>query len=337
MKTVVKSIILLIVLVLAACGSEEVTDQNESTNSNSSETLETVLVGGRTGGAWSIFTEGIAESIRRDNDGSIITVEPGGIVENPVSVATNTIPYGLSYAMTAFAAYSGAEPYDQAYQDLRAISVVIPANYYQFIVRAETEYNSVKEIIENEYPIRLSVDQKGSAGEIITRNILKQYGVSYEDIISWGGTVDHLGGTKTFELMADKRIDAAGDALSVPSSDILEASTSIDLKLLSLEEDIAVSVAEDLGMLTGTIESGSYDFQYEEVTTVNTPVILIVNKDVSDEEVYKITESIYNNFDYLSTVHEEFKNLTAENMADVGSVPLHSGAEAFYKDKGLLE
>lgn len=180
------------------------------------------------------------------------------------------------------------------------------------------------------------MDQQGSAGEIITRNILKEYNVTYEDIISWGGSVDHLSDSKTFELMADKRIDATGDAVSVPSSGMIEASTTIDLKMLSFDKEVMQAVSDNLGMATGTIQAGSYDFLEDDIDTLYTPAILIVHKDVPEEEVYQITKAIYNNFDYLGTVHEEFKNLTADNMMEVGQVPLHPGAEKFFKEAGML-
>ncbi|MFD1040132.1 TAXI family TRAP transporter solute-binding subunit [Virgibacillus byunsanensis] len=333
------NIVLLVVcmlglMVLGACGAQ---DEGESSKANETSRMDTTIIGGRTGGAWSVFTEGIAESIRREYEDAIITVEPGGIVENSPTVDVGNISYGLSYAMTAFAAYSGTEPYDQPYESIRAVSVVIPANYYQFIMREDSGYNSLDDIVENQVPLRLAVDQKGSAGEIITRNILQQYGVTYEDIISWGGSVDHLGDSKAFELMKDKRIDATGDAVSVPSSNIIEASTTMDLTLLDLKQETIQAVSEELGMVSGTIPSGSYDFLGRDIDTVNTPAILLVHKDVSEAEVYQVTQAIYKNLDYLGTVHEEFSHLTDENIMDVGSVPLHPGAAKFFKEQGLTD
>ncbi|MFZ0446957.1 MAG: TAXI family TRAP transporter solute-binding subunit [Bacillus sp. (in: firmicutes)] len=322
--------IIMIMLLLAGC-----TNEVGATSEGSTSPIKTTIIGGRTGGAWSVFTEGIAESIRRENKGSLITVEPGGIVENPASVGMNKVPYGLSYAMTAYAAYTGAEPYKEAYQDLRAISVIIPANHYQLIAKSDVEFDSLKEVVENQSPIRLAVDQKGSAGEIITRKILQEYGVTYKDIESWGGSVDHLSGSQTFELMADHRIDASGDAVSVPSSDILEAAATMDVKLLSLDQDVTHAAAENLGMETGTILAGSYDFLKNDINTVYTPSILIVHSDVSEEEVYRVTKAIYENFEYLTTVHKEFQNLSAHNFTKVGKVPLHPGAEKFFKEQGL--
>lgn len=325
-RGIATSLLGLVLLVFAtACSSEE------------SETLNTTIVGGRVGGSWSIFTEGIAESIRREQDGALVTVEPGGIVENPLTVATNRVSYGVSYAMTAYAAYSGIEPYREPYEAIRAVSVIIPANFYQFITRDDVDFTSLEEIAEKQIPLRLAVDEKGSAGEIITRNIFKEYGITYDDIISWGGSVDYLGDSQTFELMADKRIDATGDAITVPSGSVIEATATNDLKLLGFNHEIIRSVSESLGMQAGTIEAGSYDFLDKDIQSLYTPAILITNKDVPEEEVYFITKAIYENLEYLSTVHKQFEELTLKGMVDVGKVPLHPGAERFFKEKGLME
>ncbi|AOV07741.1 hypothetical protein BI350_09490 [Sporosarcina ureilytica] len=325
------------VLFIVACSNKKAVHNEESEKEDASDALQTTIIGGRTGGAWSVFTEGVAESIRRENKGAVVTVEPGGIVENPPAVGTNLVPYGITYSMTAYAAYTGTEPYPKAYEDIRAISVIVPGNYYQFVVRSDAPYNSIDEIVENKIPIRLSVNQQGSAGEIITKNILHEYGITYENIVDWGGAIENLSDVKTYELMADKRIDANGNAVSIPSSGIIEASTTTDLKMLSFNKEVLQAVSNDLGMEIGTIKAGSYDFLQDDIDTLFTPAILIVHKDVPDEEVYQITKAIYNNFEFLGTVHEEFKNLTADNMMEVGQVPLHPGAEKFFKKAGMLD
>lgn len=333
MKNVWKvSIILLGFLLLVACGSETSSKKPNEQNTQ----LTTTIKGGRTGGAWAVFTEGIAESIRREHGGSFITVEPGSIIENPLMVGTGRVPYGLSYSMTAYAAYKGLEPYNQAFRDIRAVSVVVPANYYQLFTREELGVTSVEDLLENG-PLHISVNQQGSAGEVITREILRFYRVTYEDIISDGGSVDFLSGSMAFELMADGRLDAAGNAESAPSSNIIEAATTTNLNMISFDEEMIQTIAENLGMEPNIIPAGTYDFLTEDVQTVSTPAILMVHKDVSDEEVYAVTKSIYNNLDFLDTVHEEFKALTKRNMSNVGALPLHPGAEKFFKEKGLLK
>lgn len=335
MKTIWKTLFVLLISLLftAACGgqTEDGTDGEDNTN------ITTTIVGGRVGGAWSVFTEGIAESIRREVEDSYITVEPGSIIENPIMVASGKVPYGISYSMTAFAAFIGNEPYHKAFEDIRALCVVIPANYYQFLVTADSPVESIDELIENKIGIRLAVDQQGSIGELITREIFASNGVTFDDLENWGGSVNYLSGSKTFEMMSDGRIDATGDAESAPSSNILEASTTLDLKLLSLDQKTIEALEYELGVKANKIPAGTYEFQQEDIDTVSTPAILIVHKDVPDEEVYTVAKSIYNNLEYLHTVHEEFKNLSPENMVNVGEIPLHPGAKQFFKEVGLLD
>jgi hypothetical protein len=316
------------VLLLAACSTHE----DETLEDEDSEQITTTIKGGRTGGAWAVFTEGVAESVRRENPGSYVTVEPGSIVENPPMVGSGKVPYGLSYSMTAYAAYQGDAPYPDRFEDIRAVSVVIPANYFQFVVRNGFPYESLAEAVESRAPIRLAVNQKGSDAERITREILAFYGVTYEDIISWGGSVDYVSASKAYEMMADERIDAFGNAESAPSSNILEASATTDLKMYSFDDEMVRVVSEKLGMEANTVNAGSYSFLHEEVETLSTPAILIAHKDVPDEEVYAVTKSIYHHLDYLRTVHKEFNELTHENMMQVGELPLHPGAEKFFKD-----
>lgn len=324
------SIIFMGFFMLVACGAE-------ATEDHGNEQISTTIAGGRVGGAWSVFSEGIAESIRREHEDAYVTVEPGSIIENPVIVSQGNVPYGLSYAMTASSAFQGEDPYDEAYGNIRAVSVVIPANYYQLLTPNDASFDSIEKIIENEAAVRLAVDQQGSIGELITREIFASYGLTYDDLISWGGSVDYLAGSKAFEMMADGRIDITGDAESAPSSNILEAATTIDLNMLSLDEATIQALEGEFGVERNTIPKDTYDFLDRDIKTVSTPAILIVNKDVPEKEVYEVTKSIYNNLEYLHTVHGEFQNLTKETMANVGDVPLHPGAEKFFKEKGILE
>src|SRR5690625_5617738 len=100
--------------------------------------------------------------------------------------------------MTASSAFQGEDPYDEAYGNMRAVSVVIPANYYQLLTPNDASFDSIEEIIEDEAAVRLAGDQQGSIGEFITRDIFASYGLAYDDLSTWGGSVDYLAGSKAF-------------------------------------------------------------------------------------------------------------------------------------------
>lgn len=333
--TVIGVSMLTLALLATGCGSQA--GGSQSSKGTEEKPMNLTILGGRAGGVWSVFTEGVAESIRKSNKGSIVTVEPGSTTGNPGLVNQGKVPFGMAYSLTAYEAYKGLEPYDSANPNLRSVAVIIPKNLYQFTVSEKTGLTSIQEIKDKKFPLKISVDDKGSMADIITRAVFKAHGFTYQDIESWGGKVFNLDGGKSYEMMADGRMDAAPDALPAPSGDILEASATQKLNILKLSDEAIAKVSEELKMGKGTVQKGTYKFLDYDVPTVNTPVILLVNKDVPDDEVYRVAKSIYSNFEYLYTVHESLKDLNKDNIADVGGVPLHPGAEKFLKEIGALK
>jgi len=66
---------------------------------------------------------------------------------------------------------------------------------------------------------------------------------------------------------------------------------------------------------------------------------VIANKDVSEDEVYKFTKCVYDNFEKLSGVVINLEQIGGkENLVyNPAKIPLHPGAEKFYKELDLLK
>src|SRR5699024_2208850 len=96
-------------------------------------------------------------------------------------------------------------------------------------------FDSVEEIINDRVSLRYSPGEKDALGDVISNAVFKANDVDYKEIEDdFGGEINFLSGSKTFELMADKRIEGLGKMVPVPSGDIMEASATIDLKLVSI-------------------------------------------------------------------------------------------------------
>lgn len=68
---------LLIVGVATGCSKPGGGDGGDNGNGNKTESLNLTLVGGATGGIWYSMAEAIAETIRRESPGSVVSVVPG--------------------------------------------------------------------------------------------------------------------------------------------------------------------------------------------------------------------------------------------------------------------
>ena len=63
--------------------------------------------------------------------------------------------------------------------------------------------------------------------------------------------------------------------------------------------------------------------------------MLCTSSDLSEELVYQMTKSIFDNTDYLAKAHAAGKAVSAENALKGMTIPLHRGAAKYFKEKGL--
>ena len=89
------------------------------------------------------------------------------------------------------------------------------------------------------------------------------------------------------------------------------------------------------------IPSGVYEGVDYDVKTPAVSALLVVSSDLSEDLVYGITKALWNSNTrkLLDNGHAKGKQITQETALDGISalgVPLHPGAEKFYREAGLL-
>jgi len=87
---------------------------------------------------------------------------------------------------------------------------------------------------------------------------------------------------------------------------------------------------------SGVIPPNTYDGQTEAVPTATITNILVTRSGVSDELAYQMTKLMFDNLDRLVTAHAAAKAISLDKAPKNLPLPLHPGAERFYKEKGLL-
>lgn len=313
--------------------------QSEQTEKSDVQPLDGNLTvhGGSVGGVWSLFTEGISEAVRKEFPGTLISAVPGTVAGNPVLVDQKETDFAIAESLTARFAYEGKEPFDKKYEHIRAVAAIMPENVFQLVAPVDAPFDSIEDIVQEQLPLRYSAGERNALGDIVSAAIFNSYDMTYKDIKGNGGQVHFLSGNKTFELMRDGRVDALGKLAPIPAGDMMEASTTIDLKFISLGEQAINTLIDTFGVTRYTIPENSYDFQNEPYETINSPTILITHAEQDEETVYHMTQAIYNQLDYLYDVHKGFQKVNDETIIEVGGVPLHPGAEKFFKEKGLLQ
>ena len=299
-------------------------------------TTKVTLVGGSIGGGWSAISEGLATCFRRALPGAAITNEPGSDGANAALVSSERVELGIVHAPMARLARAGLAPYSRPLQNLQGISLVYRDSAFHLLVDGSLPFSSLDEIKRARYPLRLSASYRGSFMEIATKATLAAHEISYEDLESWGGRVYFGALRPSLELLKEGRLDALGVSVQFPEANMREASLHRDLRLLPLSAETIAYVNERLDTEASHIPAGTYPFLQNDVPTFSGTAILIAHSGVEETLAYRLTEALLTNLDYLHRVHRALAGLEPSDFPQVGRLPLHPGAERFYREAGIL-
>lgn len=140
--------------------------------------------------------------------------------------------------------------------------------------------------------------------------------------------------------MKQGTIDVFFNVAGVPTPKIEEIATMVDVNLVSIPDDALAKLKEaGLGDLyiRYVIPAGSYDFQKEDVQTVTVMALLVADKDVPEDVVYEFMKTMFGHLDEIRAVHKRAEDISLEKATEGLPIPLHPGAEKFYKEKGVLK
>ncbi len=288
------------------------------------------LATGGTAGTYYPIGSGIASIVMKHVPELEITAEStGASVANLKMLRDKRVDMIMGASNTSWGAYEGHPPFEgEPVKNIRGIACLYP-EIFQFIV---LERSGMKNIYDLKGK-KVAVGAPGSGTERTAKMVLEAHGLSYEDIdeqfLNFGEAVTAL---------KDRLIDCAIIGSGIPTSAVVDASTTLDVDLLALDFPVMKEFMTDRPYLTLiTIPGGTYRGVDEDVTAVASPAILSAEKDLSEDTVYNITKAIFEHLDELAAIHAQGKMIKLETALSAMSIPLHPGAEKYYKEVGVLK
>ena len=176
------------------------------------------------------------------------------------------------------------------------------------------------------------VGDVGSGTEVNAKQVLAAHGITFDDI-----TVVHGSFQVGVDGIKDGKIDASFTVAGAPTTAITELATANEFSLISLSDDALAKIATDYPFLVqDNLPANTYNGIDEETKCVAVQAALVASKDVSEDVVYELLKAMFDNADSLKAAHAKFEYLDAAYAAK-GTVPLHPGAEKYYKEIGIIE
>lgn len=303
-------------------------------------------VAGGVGGGWYVQAGGIARMIAEKEPNLILKVVPGGGVVNPVRVSKHKDDLGWGITFVDKMAFKGLAPvYKTANPDVRSLGGIFGI-YHIHVLGAKdkgiTDMAQLAEMVKAGKKIKVAAPMKGTSDLPLIENILAFYGISLKDIEAAGGKVFNAVYADMVNLYKDKHVDFVFTHLGLPGAAITEMTVSRDSSLIALSDECVDHVASELGTLsrdTGRsfIPKGTYKGQDADAPTVVSAGELLINKDVADNIAYTIIKIICENTEELYTINPANKNFKPETGWKNVALPLHPGAERYYKEAGHMK
>ena len=297
------------------------------------------IAAGSLGGSWYATVEAMAECVRKTYPGSIVTVVPGDSAGNLKRVQRGLIELGIATSVETIMAIKGEQPFAEKHTDVRAIAVGWFLTSFQLTVLEKLPFSSLEELKKKKFPLRISVNTRGSGMELITKTGLEAAGITYKDIESWEGKILFLAGNPALALLDDGHLDGETGAAGPPDPVKLRASTTHKLRLLPLTEE---QIKRAIELLPGTFRymmpKGVYNFLAQDTPTFSATSVLYAHQNLPESAAYQIARSIAENVDYLQKVNVNLRNLKREELAETSlGIPFHPGVIKYYKEKGLMK
>ena len=244
---------------------------------------------------------------------------------NLIAQGRGEIAFVLGDSVKAAAEGDADAGFKAPVEKLRAIAAIYP-NYVQIVASKESGITDLAGLKGK----ALSVGAPASGTELNARAIFEADGMSYSDL----GKTEYLPFAESVELIKNRQLDATLQSAGLGVASIRDLASSLPITVVA----VPASIAEKLGAPFQAVEipAGTYDGQDKAVPTLAITNILVTSSDVSDELAYQMTKQLFEHLDVLKAAHNAAKAIDPKTAAKNLPVPLHPGAERYYKEAGLL-
>ena len=261
--------------------------------------------------------------------GIAATAEPvGGSTANMFAIGADKVDLAITNAYAAYDAYHGNKPFKQK------IGVGLFAqgspSFRQIIVRVGSGINKPEDLVGKTL---LGKRPALPELELITNALFKVYNID-------PAKVKVVSTTNTGEAINAIKSDTV-DAAVVPGSRGASYFQSLGrdgkIKFLEIPDDKMKAMLALLpkSMSLSKLPAKTYPGQDNAVNVFALPSYFVAASRLSDDTVYKVTKTLFENIDEFHAFHGTAKEWTLKETLDDPKIPFHPGAIRYFKEKNV--
>lgn len=279
------------------------------------------------GGGYYAFATAYTQLAQEDAENLKFEVKTtAGTMANLRLLSEGYIDIAIAQADLLHTVYYGMEENGESYQGYQAIGGLY-MEACQIVVRADSGIDSLEDLQGK----KVSIGELESGTERNAKQILEVCGL-VQPLVE---TVN-LSYIEAAEQLKNGEIDAMFCTAGIKTNVISELASECEISLVGMDEKTmhklqAVASAYE----PYEIPANTYAGQKESVTTVGIRAILLVRKDMKEETVEGLVESLFEHRDELKYAVSFEGQLDMTQAVDAVQIPFHPGAKAYYEKQGI--
>lgn len=290
------------------------------------------LLGGATVGSWKEGAGIISDLIRQNNPALSITPALGGGVRNLEEIQEGLGAYALTHASSVMDARTGRHQFKRPLRDLRTV-MHLSELHLVIAVRSDLKVRRVADLAG----LRVSPGEQSYSGAQAFEDLWASSNAAAGRRLPLP-TVFYLDYPEAKRQLDERAIDAVVWMTTFSNPSLRELGATSSVRLLTPDEAIIRGMIErNPGYRAGKIPRNAFANPLKaELATVSVPTALVCRADRSDQEVYEVSRTIYEQRAVMTQLSSSYARLTSDFVLDGATAPIHPGAERFFRSIGVV-
>lgn len=295
---------------------------------------EFVRIGGGLAGTYPLFAAKLSELINTNIDGVRAAVVPSDSEQAQAMLQMGELDLNIAYTWLVKKIADGGGAYGVPAPDARHIITLYGSALH--MVSVPGKIDSLSQL--GDQPLRVWTGPESQFFYQIIQPVVQAHGLEMSAIAEAGGvteTMDYGGEIQAFQ---DGRLDVGFFSGGIPYGLLQQIERSPGFTMLGLDEAALAKLQEILpGIGSVTIPAGTYAGQEADVVAPYYVNQLVASVNTPDDLVYQVTKIMYERYADFHGLFPGAEDIDNQDPLAFNAVPVHPGAERYYREIGLIE
>jgi len=231
---------------------------------------------------------------------------------------------------TAYYLYNGKGVFEgKPLPEVRAITGLFTESFHAITLKSSSIYK-----IEDLIGKKTGIGPTGSGTLLTSQRVLEAYKLTEKQI-----GAKKLGFNEAADYLRDGHVDAIFYTTGLPFAPVLDVNATKPVRIIGINEEAIEKLKEKYPFyIPTTVPIDAYKGIMERpIRTISVRMLLLTRSDIDEDTVYKVTKAFFENIERIKMSHACMSNFVIKNAIEGIPIPLHSGAERYYKEIGIIK